>query len=370
MGENASDALKMAAAILLFVMALSVAIFAFSKAKTSAEKTMKKLDGTFLFYDTDNMYIDYMDDGLKTTKISVNQQAIIDKSQFMVNIFNYYTSGYTLLFYYVDPSDIDIIDAADGTRSITLKSDATIHKMPLYYSEASSQALNRSILRVNPTNYELNLDGSVRGTPGDAALNYGDVSATDYNQYRAIYGLDISDEISRQEQWIYNKAFLDKFIQDLVMGYVNYNTSCDIEAGKKLATYYTDSKRSHLSLNEYDRTEDDQAFRYWFKYKYVNYTGGKTFMESDCRFIQRIGTYNYESSSDIQTTGELSEAQFEELKKQLIEGGYSDDGKIVSLTDVDPSEDLLSNLETIDNYGGAEKKVVQYIYIGESDIYS
>ena len=35
MGENISDALKMGAAILLFVMALSVAIFAFSKARTS-----------------------------------------------------------------------------------------------------------------------------------------------------------------------------------------------------------------------------------------------------------------------------------------------------------------------------------------------
>ena len=365
MGENASDALKMAAAILLFVMALSVAIFAFSKAKTSAEKTMEKLDGTFLFYDTDNMYIDYMNGGLKTTKISINQQAIIDKSQFMVNVFNYYTSGYTLLFYYVDSSDLDINVAADGTHSITLKNDATIHKMPLYYSEASSQALNRSILRVNPTNYELNVDGSVRGTPGDTVLD-----AADPNEYRAIYGLDISDEISRQEQWIYNKAFLDKFIQDMVMGYVSYSPTCDVEAGKNLATYYTDSKRSHLSLNIYDRTEDGQAFRYWFRYKYVNYTGGKSFMESDCRFIQRIGTYNYESSSDIQTSTTLTEEQFEELKQQLIEGGYSDVGQIVSLTDVDPSEDLLSNLETIDNYGGAEKKVVQYIYIGESDIYS
>ncbi len=365
MGENASDALKMAAAILLFVMALSVAIFAFSKAKTSAEKTMKKLDGTFLFYDTDNMYLDYIDGGLKTTKISVNQQAIVDKSQFMVNIFNYYTAGYTLLFYYVDPSDIDIKDAADGTRSITLKSDATIHKMPLYYSEASSQALNRSILRVNPTNYELELDGTVRGTPGEAALN-----ADDFNEYRAIYGLDISDEISRQEQWIFNKAFLDKFIQDLVMGYISYSPTCDIEAGKTHATYFTESKKSRLSLNVYDRTEDGEAFRYWFKYKYVSYTGGKSFMESDCRFIQRIGTYNYESSSDIQTSGTLTEEQFEELKQQLIEGGYSNAGQIVSLTDVDPSEDLLSNLETIDNYGGSEKKVVQYIYIGESDIYS
>ena len=46
MGENASDALKMAAAILLFVMALSVAIFAFSKARYSAEKAMENLSGT------------------------------------------------------------------------------------------------------------------------------------------------------------------------------------------------------------------------------------------------------------------------------------------------------------------------------------
>ena len=97
MSENASDALKMAGAVLLFVMALSVAIFAFTKARTSSEKAMEKLDGTFLFYDTENIYLDYhnhFDGNIDSNiKVQVNQQAIVDKSQFLVNMVNYYKTG-------------------------------------------------------------------------------------------------------------------------------------------------------------------------------------------------------------------------------------------------------------------------------------
>ena len=355
MGENASDALKMAAAILLFVMALSVAIFAFSKARYSAEKAMENLDGTFLFYDSDNIYLDYITGGnKKNTKIQINQQSIIDKSQFIVNLFNYYTSGYTLLFYYVDSGDLELSEV-DGARVIKLKSGKKIKKLTLYYSEANDRSLNTSILRVNPQNYELNKDGSAK----DALVNKSDYT----NEYRAIYGLDITDEISRQEPWIYNDAFINKFVEDLVMAYIYKNQAVgDTNAAKSKAQAYTRSAKSKLNLNEF-QFDGAEAYRYWFKYAYLEHTNNKSFMDQDCRFIQRIGTYNYESSSTIHSDSPLSEEDIEDILSGQQFNGIS------SLTDVDASEDLLTNGETIDNYGGTEKKIVQYIYIGETNIY-
>ena len=345
MGENISDALKMGAAILLFVMALSVAIFAFSKARTSAEKAMEKLDGTFLYYDSDNIYLNFNDaTNMNQLKIKVNQQAIVDKSQFIVNMFNYYTSGYTILFYYVD--GVTKTDGADG-RKIEINGD-NIHELVIYYTETTSaRALNRSILRVNPENYVLNSDGSAK----DALVNQADEG----NEYRAIYGLDITDEIARQEPWITNDAFIDKFVEDLVMAYVNSNDT----TRKDKAQYYTRSSNSKLQLNEFE-TDPNGAYRYRFRYAYVKHTkDGKSFMEGDGRFIQRVGTYNYESSSTIHNESTLTQDEREEiLSGSQFEG-------IDSLTAVDASEDLLSNGETLDNYSGTEKKIVQYIYIGE-----
>ena len=326
MGENISDALKMGAAILLFVMALSVAIFAFSKARTSAEKAMEKLDGTFLYYDSDNIYLNFNDaTNMNQLKIKVNQQAIVDKSQFIVNMFNYYTSGYTILFYYVD--GVTKTDGDDG-RKIEINGD-NIRELVIYYTETTSaRALNRSILRVNPENYELNSDGSAK----DALVNQADEG----------------NEIT-------NDAFIDKFVEDFVMAYVNSNDT----SRKDKAQYYTRSSNSKLQLNEFE-TDPNGAYRYRFRYAYVQHTkDGKSFMEGDGRFIQRVGTYNYESSSTIHNESTLTQDEREEiLSGSQFEG-------IDSLTAVDASEDLLSNGETLDNYSGTEKKIVQYIYIGE-----
>jgi hypothetical protein len=82
-------------------------------------------------------------------------------------------------------------------------------------------------------------------------------------------------------------------------------------------------------------------------------------MEGDGRFIQRVGTYNYESSSTIHNESTLTQDE----KEEILSGSQFEG--IDSLTAVDASEDLLSNGETLDNYSGTEKKIVQYIYIGE-----
>ena len=348
MGENISDALKMGASILLFVMALSVAIFAFSKARTSAEKVMENLDGTFLYYDSDNIYLNFNDsEHTNQLKVKINQQAIVDKSQFIVNMFNYYTSGYTILFYYVD--GVTKTDGADG-RKIEINGD-NIKKLTIYYTETTAaRALNRSILRVNPENFVLNADGSA----SSATVN----EAGEGNEYRAIYGLDITDEIARQEPWITNNAFIDRFVEDFVMAYVN---SYDDTTREDKAQSYTRSSNSRLQVNKVE-FDPSGAYRYKFKYAYVKHTtNGKSFMEGDGRFIQRVGTYNYESSSTIHEESNLTEEQM----ANILSG--SNFNGIDSLTAVDASEDLLSNGETIDNYSGTEKKIVQYIYIGDGN---
>ena len=147
MSENVSDALKMASAILLFVMALSLAIFSFSRVQTASKKTMSKLDSGRTFYDVDN--IEY-----NGKKLNITSSKIVGVDTVIPMMYSYYDEGITILFY-----------------SGKMNAEGKIYDMkplPLYATEALDSKLQNSNL----------IDGN-----------------------RYVYGLDLDDEMTRQEPW-------------------------------------------------------------------------------------------------------------------------------------------------------------------------
>lgn len=162
--ENATEALKMAGAMLLFVFALSVTIMVFSSAREASTSVMEYPERRRTFYDIDEANL------LSEREVQVD--TVIAK------LYGAYSSQETIAFY-------------KGTRNgNTINS---IQEVTLYYTEAkeketqngSSNVLKDSTLVVDSSN-------------------------------RAIYGIDLADELLRDEPWQSNEKNKKNFIDALV----------------------------------------------------------------------------------------------------------------------------------------------------------
>jgi len=161
--ENVSDALKMAAAMLLFVGALSITIVTFSRVRQTSASVMENGENNKSFYDN----------------INYSSEKIVGLETVATNCYLYYKNSNTILFYtgHLDSENKLVID----------------RKMPLYKTESS--------MRDNKINSNL-LIGNPDGTD---------------NSKRQVYGLDIKDERSRKEPWIgtdvKNRDFVTSFLK-------------------------------------------------------------------------------------------------------------------------------------------------------------
>ena len=231
--ENASDALKMAGAVLIFVGALSLAVFALTRARQTSARIMDK-SNQGAYYDLDE-YISVREVGIETV---------------ITNLYSYYNDYTTILFYKAtDGSYDEVTGGFYGTDPIK--------PMPMYYTEAldvntaGKSQLERSTLRV----------------------------ATSGTESRAIYGFDINDEITRQEPWSYDERSDKLFIDALVKGVdsPDYDWSRTlINSGKN--KYNNRTKILNMQFH-YQSQMNDNALAY-------NTKG---------RFIERIGQYNYDA---------------------------------------------------------------------------
>ena len=76
--ENAAEALKMAGAVLLFVLALSIIIFSFGQARESADTILDYRDRETAYIDTNYYYTQTVNsDGSINTERSVGLETII-----------------------------------------------------------------------------------------------------------------------------------------------------------------------------------------------------------------------------------------------------------------------------------------------------
>ena len=245
--ENITEALKMAAAILLFVGALSLTIATFTKVRQTSSAVMENSEKNASFYDN----IDY------------SSEKIVGLETVVTNCYLYYKNYNTILFY-TGHLDSDNNLAIDG-------------KMPLYNTESLPVDDDKTgMKKINSNLLIKNVDG------------------TDLSK-REVFGLDINDERSRKEPWIgtdlKNRDFITSFLKaEKTEGYswsrTALNTSNIVSDHKLffsfLYTNYTNGRNFY--------TENSN---------------------SNMKFVERIGTYKYnykndEENSDTKRSSNLS----------------------------------------------------------------
>ncbi len=290
--ENAVDALKMAASVLVFVVALSVAIFAFTKAKQAATAVLSESD--LEYYNTDN--------------IKVTENRIVGIETIIPTLYSYYKEGYTVLFY-------DGRNAFDSSTQ-ELRNGDTITPLTLYYSEAlpSKLVLSKLLSTIDKRN-EVTYNGA--------------------NYSRAIYGFDIDDEDTRQEPWLsdefhakeFMKSFINNFSGDLAP---KYDMSRASFSGSPTNRKSNNKLEMNFNIRESNSLLDA-----------LGTSVPSLSMATDARFIERIGTYN-ETSEEYR----------------------DDENNLYVNSSIDSSVITFSNGETIQNEEGVQKRVIQYIFIG------
>ena len=167
--ENVTDALKMAGAMLIFVGAITITIFVFSKAREASTEIMAQYDRNKTFYNLDNINF--------TSEREVGVDAVIS------NLYSYYQTQNTIVFYTgkVDSTGRLIDGSNEGEVN-------TVNKMSLYQTKASENTLKKSSL----------------------------VIAESQN----VFGLDINDEAIREEQWVNGEERRKQFV-DLLINHDN-----------------------------------------------------------------------------------------------------------------------------------------------------
>jgi hypothetical protein len=243
--ENASEALKMAGAMLIFVMALTITIISFTAARQASDSIVSTYGQLTTFYD----YELYQNTG---SYREVNSDEIV------ANLYSYYQSNNTILFYWLKRGTYD-------RTTKTFSQDAEIERLALYETPTSN--------KVTGTGKLSNLQKSF--------LRKGN-GKTDNN--REIYGLDIQDEtITRNEAWKGTAGDAKIFIDCLVSGedYENTNIS-----------------KSDLN-NSWTRYEGGKLI---IKFKYKDIIGKSFSQASDRLFIERDGEYISSSKAEENAT--------------------------------------------------------------------
>ena len=225
--ENITEALKMAAAILLFVGALSLTIATFTKVRQTSAAVMENSDKNASFYDN----------------IEYSSEKIVGLETVVTNCYLYYKNYNTILFY---------TGSLDSDNKLV-----NVKEMPLYNTESI------------PVDDKINSNLLIKNVDG-----------TDLSK-REVFGLDINDERSRKEPWIgtdlKNRDFITSFLKaEKTEGYswsrTALNTS-NIVSDHKLSisflytnytngrNFYTENSNSNMKFVERIGT---------YKYNYKN----------------------------------------------------------------------------------------------------
>lgn len=288
MDENVSDALKMAAAILIFVSALTITIMSFSKARKAATSVMKKLSSLQTYYDINNIY-------LGEDKYNVTSYRKVGSEIVIPTMYSYYKQGYTIVFY---------TGNIDNNNNIVADS---IKPLTLYYTEALNNQLQKSSLAIIDSNTNTNT--------------------------KAIYGIDVNDEITRQEPWSNNESYTKKFLDALINAYGNGTTIANPSEDPN-PRYYTSRNKNTNNTSNYFGSDYNGPY-YELKYVYTDETKGEeNLIKNSGKFIERIGEYSYS-------------------KVGMTEDQTNESGTYITF----------NNNQTIANPAGTTKRVIQYIYI-------
>ncbi len=335
--ENASDALKMAAAMLLFAGALTIAIMVLSRARQSAASIDANKEARKSFHSVE----------------SLSSEKEVGLDTVLTNMYNYYQTQSAILFYVGHKN-------SDGSVVID-------NKVPLYYTEASD-TLNSS--KTNDT--ETTLDKST------LRINLGLHSIDDPQSLnmdrRAIYGLDIHDELTRQEPWTLNEEKAKQFIDALVNRketpgydrsyYSNMNANIAYGDGYQINYFKVVGHHEDVTLknpNGTNKLVTDYKFHMRFSYDFnkekpetPNNSATALVNMKDAVFVERIGIYNYEAFYDVEYG---KDSAGNEDRSHVLNSTFNSTTSDSSLIYFDETN------ETIENNKGEKKNVIEYIYI-------
>lgn len=304
MSENVADALKMAGAILIFVLALSLAMFSFTKVQTASKKTMDRLDSGKAFYDVDNIIYNGQ-------KVNVTSSKIVGVDTVIPVMYSYYDEGSTVLFY--------------SGRLMPNGKITDMRPLPLYATETLDTKLQYSNL----------IDGN-----------------------RYVYGLDLDDEMARQEPWSYNRQFAMNFVKDLVNGFhrdVNDNSMQKFVMSRLVI--------KHPELNKRFTGENTMIIGAAYNNTAVSgnyFTLNTSLIDSKSKFVERIGQYNYTATSVATNTIYLDNSGSAVDINYNQYSGAALSGSMDRFTD--DNNQIVGSLE---NTKDKSKRIVEYIYIRE-----
>ena len=227
--ENITEALKMAAAILLFVGALSLTIATFTKVRQTSSAVMENSEKNISFYDN----IDY------------SSEKIVGLETVVTNCYLYYKNYNTILFY---------------TGSLDSDSKLVIEeKMPLYNTESLPVDDDKTgMKKINSNLLIKNVDG------------------TDLSK-REVFGLDINDERSRKEPWIgtdlKNRDFITSFLKaEKTEGYSWSRTALNtrnIVSDHKLFFSFLYTKNDNQVVATLENNEENTQVKKVIQYIYI-----------------------------------------------------------------------------------------------------
>lgn len=242
--ENATDAIKMGFAVLVFVSALSIAVFSFSRARQASAQITEQADAKEYY-----------------ERISLNESEditwssssrVVGVETVIPTLYRYYKENYTVVFYRGEG-----YNSNNGTFT-------SISKVPLYYTETTPTYLKRSSLIVEP--------GLTNG------------------RGRAIFGFDKQDEQARNEPWNATELLDYNFIK----AFINGNTTEPYYTSRE-RSYYTDTHNYFSGF-----LGNGNSPYYTISFQAINgssATNQAGLIGKDYKFVERFGEYNYNNVS-------------------------------------------------------------------------
>ena len=227
--ENAVDALKMSFAVLVFIVALSIAMYSFTRVRQTSEAITQDTDAKEYY---DQLRLNETNGGMQANSVLAASSREVGVETVIPTLYRYYKENYTVLFY-----------RGIGYNSLNGNFEK-IEPLVIYYTEADDTYTKKSSL---------------------IAPNTGG---------KGIYGFDTQDEQLRNEPWNATEETGYKFVQAFING---TNTE----------RYYT-SKTSSSHNNIIIDNIYGPYYTIDFSKNYLKGLIGKKH-----KFIERYGEYNY-----------------------------------------------------------------------------
>ena len=273
--ENAVHAIKMAFAVLVFVAALSLAVYSFNRVRQTSANLAQNADIKEYYQ---QLALDATGEG----SVNALSSRIVGPETIIPTLYRYYKENYTILFY--------VGTGYDRTTG----NFATIEPMTLYYTETDATYLPGSTI-----------------TTTEAG-----------SQTRKVYGFDIQDEQVRREPWSATQKTSFEFIKAFVNGTLTEK-------------YYTSRTASlyNGTINQFTYNPPDEPYPYYqIKFQYGSFNGGSDgIIGKDYEFVERYGEYNYNNVQNVNEDDEgNSESQLNILSNIVDAVDELDNGEIVA----------------------------------------